>query len=500
MSEYRETGSKRIDESDKIDLMEFMQDVYQGIKKFWWLVIGLAAIFAVQSYFSVSSSYQPEYVASATMAVRSAGTSSMSYINTQSAQQMAEVFPYILTSGVLQDVVAEDMGMESVPGNISASADEGTNLFTLSVSANDPQLAYNILQSVIENYPKVAEFVIGETTLDILDETGIPSDTGRTVVIRGSYRRGALKGAVIGLVIMALYIVTRRTVKSRKKLKTGVNLEDYGSIPFIREKKRKKETFYSSISLMNDRVPQVYLEAIRKLRVKVMKEMEQRGYRTLLITSSVPGEGKTTLAVNLAIAIAKQGKKVILVDCDPRNPSVADTMNDQEEHPGLGAVLRGKAELAEAMTAVEVSGGRLEILYGGEPNDKDSALLGTRRMRELLKVLAEHADIVILDTAPSGLLADAPALAKFVDGALYVVKYDYAKLRQIREGIQSLDMSGIGILGYVFNADKSSKSRAYGYGYSYGYKRYGSYGNYGHYGHYAASGRSGDKSGRVMKD
>lgn len=497
MSEYRETGS-RIDESDKIDLTELMVDVCQGVKKLWWLVIGLAAIFAVQSYFSVSTSYQPEYVASATMAVRSSGTS-LSYINAQSAQQMAEVFPYILTSGVLQDVVAEDMGMDSVPGSISASAEDGTNLFTLSVSANDPQLAYNILQSVIENYPKVAEFVIGETTLDILDETGIPSDTGREVVIRGSYRRGAAKGAAIGLVIMGLYIVTRRTVKSRKKLKRNINLEDFGSVPFVHEKKRKKSTFYSSVSLMNDRVPQFYLEAIRKLRVKVMKEMEQKSYKTLLVTSSVPGEGKTTLAVNLAIAIAKQGKKVILVDCDPRNPSVAETMNDQDEHPGLGAVLRNKEMLPQALTRVEVSGGELMVLYGGEPQDKDSKLLGTKSMRALIECLKKSADIVILDTAPSGLLADAPVLAKFADAALYVVKYDYAKLRQIREGIQSLDMSGVDILGYVFNADRSGKSRGYGYGYgySYGYKRYGSYG---HYGQYSNTGRHEDKSGRVMKD
>lgn len=503
MSEYRETGSRGIDESEKIDLTNLMLDVWQGIKKFWWLVIALAVIFAIQSYFSVSSSYQPNYVASATMAVRSAG-SSYSYVNTQSAKQMAEVFPYILTSGVLEDVVAEDLGLDSVPGTISASADEGTNFLTLSVSAGDPQMAYNILQSVIENYPVVAEFVIGETSLDILDETGIPSDTGRTVVIRGSFRTGALKGAAIGLVIMAIYIVTRRTVKSRKELKKSVNLEDLGSIPYIPEKKRRKSQNLSAVNLMNERVPQGYLEAIRKLRVKVMKEMEKNGYRTLLVTSSVPGEGKTTLAVNLAIAMAKQGKNVILVDCDPRNPSIAENMMHQEEHPGFGAVLRGTSDLAQALTEVEVTGGRLEILYGGKPNNEDSSLLGTKKMKSLLEDLEERADIVILDTPPSGLLADAPALAKYVDAALYVVKYDGAKKRQIREGVQSLDISGVRILGYVFNADKASTKRGYGYGYgySYGYRGYGygSYGGYGHYGHYTNLGKREDTSGRVIKD
>lgn len=496
MSEYRERSDKRIEEPEKIDLADLMLDVFQGVKKLWWLVIGLAVVFAIQSYFSVSSTYQPNYVASATMSVRTVGTS-LSHVNAQSAKQMAEVFPYILTSGVLQDVVTEEMGLESLPGTIRASADEGTNLFTLSVSADDPQMAYNILQSVIKNYPEVAEFVIGETKLDILDETGIPSDTGRVAVIRGSYKRGAMKGAALGLVIMALYVVTRKTVKSRKELKKSVNLEDFGSIPFIHEKKRKKAKFRSSVSLMNDRVPQGYLEAIRKLRIKVMKEMEEEEYSSLLVTSSVPGEGKTTLAVNLAIAIAKQGQRVVLVDCDPRNPSVAAAMNESEKHPGLGAVLRGEAELAQALTRVKMPEGSLEVLYGGEPDDKASRLLGTQAMRRLIVSLQKRADIVILDTAPSELLADAPALAKFVDAALYVVKYDYAKMRQIRDGIQVLDMSGVDIIGYVFNADKSAGDRGYGYGYSYGYKRYGSYG---HYGHYQNVGRRADTSGRVIKD
>ena len=497
MSEVRENSGGRPEELDKIDLSDLMVDVCHGIKKFWWLVIGLAVALAAQSYFSVSTSYHPQYVASATMSVRATG-SSASYINAQSAKQMAEVFPYILTSGVLSDVVAEDMGLDYVPGTITATADEGTNWLTLSVSAGDAQLAYDILQSVIENYPKVAQFVIGDTELTILDETGVPEDTGREIVIRGSVKRGAAKGAALGLLIMALYIVTRRTVKSRKELKKGVNLEDFGSLPFVPEKKRRKKKFLSSINLMNARVPQWYLEAIRKIRIRVMNEMQQKEAHSLLVTSSVPGEGKTTMAVNLAIAVAKQGTKVILVDCDPRNPSVAAYMNEKGKHPGLGAVLRGKASLDQALTTVEGLDGRLEILYGGAPDNRDARLLGTRGMKKLIDMLKEQAEVVILDTAPSELLADAPTLGKFVDCALYVIKYDYAKLRQIRDGIRALDMSGVNILGYVFNGDRSSGGGAYGY--SYGYKRYGGYGGYGGYGHYQSGRRKKDTSGRVQKD
>ena len=465
MSEYRELPERESrSEEEKIDITDLLTDFYHGVRKLWWLIIGLTLIFAVKGYFSTTTSYVPNYVASATTSVTS--------LTGTSASDMAKVFPYILTSGVLADVVAEDLGVESLPGSINVEADEWTNLLTISVSAGDPQVAYNTLVSVMENYPEVAKFVVGETKLTILDETGIPSDTQREEVIRGSYKRGALKGFMIGMVILLLYVLTRRTVKSKKEIKKQINLNDCGSIPYIRTKKRKKDTFNNALSLMNDRISQGYVEALRKVRIKVMKEMEEKGHKTLLVTSSIPGEGKTTLAVNLAISIAQQGRKVILVDCDLRHPSVAGVMNEQEQHPGLGAILEKKVSLKESVVNIDMGTGNLKIVYGNEEDD-DTRLLAGKRMHALIQSLKKQADVVILDTAPSGLLADAPVLAKYVDAALYVIRYDHTKMRQIREGVQSLAMSGIDIIGYVFNGDASGKIHGYGYG-------YGGYGGYGY--------------------
>lgn len=476
---------------EKIDLMDFLQDIWKGIQKFWWLVIGLAVVFGGKSYFDVSTGYVPQYIASATMAVRCIG-SDYEYVNAETAEQMAEVFPYIMKSGVLQDAIAKDMGLESMPGSVDMTVEMGTNFFTVSANASDPQLSYDLLQAALRQYPEVAKFVIGQIEMEILDETGVPSDTGKAYVLRGSVRKGALTGAAIGIAIMGIYIITRRTVKSRKVLENVVNLEDLGSIPYVAQKKRKKKGINTAVNMMNVRVSQVYLEAIRKLRIKIMKEMEKNGFRSLLVTSSIPGEGKTTLATNLSIAIAKQGKHVILVDCDPRNPSVAVNMGESEEHAGIGEVLKQRIDLQEALTEVIVPEGRLQVLYGGKPNSSVAKKLGTENMKQVVEQLEEQADIVILDTAPSELLADAAALAKYVDAALYVVKHDYAKKGQIRNGVQSLSMSGIKILGYVFNADRSKRGSSYGYGY--GYKNYGSY--YGYYGNR----KKDELSGRVIKD
>lgn len=150
--------------------------------------------------------------------------------------------------------------------------------------------------------------------------------------------------------------------------------------------------------------------------------------------------------------------------------------------------------MGKVLTTVHFPGGELKVLYGGTANSKDSQLLGTKAMRTLIDELCRDAEMVILDTAPSDLLADAPVLAKFVDAACYVVRYDYARMRQIRSGVQALNMSGVDIIGYIFNADESDQNHSYGYG----YKRYGGYGGYGHY--YSLRRRKKDNSGRIMKD
>lgn len=492
------TEKERIEETEKIDIISLAGDFLYGLKKLWLLILVLILAGAGISYFRTSYTYTPQYVASATMSVTAPGGQ---YIGAQTASQMAEVFPYILTSGVLEDVVAREMGMDSVPGSISATAEDGTNLLTMSVTSDDPQMAYDILHTVIDCYPEVAEFVLGNTSLTILDETGVPSDTQKAVVVRGSYRRGAVLGAGAGLVILCLYVLLKKTVKSKDKLKSQINLPDMGSLPYIRNKKRKKKPEQNKVSLINERTPASYQEAMRRLRIRVLKEVEENQTKTIMVTSSIPGEGKTTVAVNLAISLAGQGKKVVLVDCDLRNPSIGEFLGITEPHPGIDSVLHKKAAVTDVLMEMDVKGEKkLTLLLGEEEEKTDISLLGSKRMEGLIAELKNMADVVILDTAPAQLLADASLMARFVDAALYVIRYDYTKMYKIREGIQALAMSKIKMLGYVFNCDRNSADGKYGYGYGYGYRRYGSYGHYGRYRDTGKRDKKEDLSGRVIKD
>lgn len=504
-------SKSREDQLEKIDLSGLVQDGMQGVKKLWWLVVLLAVLFAAKNWLTVSRGYQPRYVASATAAVTSAASEDADYINNQTAQQMAQIFPYIMTSGLLQDTVAQAMEVDNLPGSISVAAEDGMNLLTISVTGLDAQAVYDELQVVLETYPQVAEIVLGPTNLDVLDETGVPGDTGKAYAVRGSARQGALKGAALGVALMAVYVLTRRTVKSRRELKEALNLTDCGSLPLVPKKRRKKSVPRQEICLLNSRsVPQGYLEALRKACIKIMAALEEGGQRVLLVTSSLAGEGKTTVAVNLAVSMAQQGKRVILVDCDPRGSGVGRVLGTAPVGPALADVLEGRAAAKEALQPVQAAQpGSLLVLHGSKEAEP---LLCTARMEELIAKLREAADVVILDTAPAGVLADAAVLARSADAALYVVRYDATKLRQVRDGLEVLSESGVHLLGYLFNGDRPGHGHSYGYGYArYGYGRYGAYGGYGgRYGAYGTYSRYGqaslgevgrrDKDGRIIRE
>ena len=453
MSEIRENSeNNKQEEIQKIDIMNLVAAFWNGFRKLWFLLAVIVVVCTLRSYFTTSFSYTPQYVATATVSVTTPGGS---YSNISSAQEMASIFPYILTSGVLQDVIENDLGLTYLPGTISVDAEEEMNLMTISVSSDDPQMAYNILTSVIENYPEVAEYIFGETRLQILDETGIPSDTRRESVIQGSYKRGALQGILISAVILCLYVFLKRTVRTKDQVKRLINIQDLGSLPYVKQKKRKNAE-NNNINILDERISPSYEEAVRRLRIRLMKEMEMKDAQILMVTSSVPGEGKTTAAVNLAIALAKQKRSVILIDCDLRNPSDSEILKAGKEK-GLAEYLTGELDLEECIQYGEKMGfSDLEnFLYvsGGNADADSTELLDNPKMKELIDSLKDKAEYVILDSAPIGLLADAGILAQYVDGIVLVVKKDFARADFILNCLEQFAEHNVHIIGCVLNDD-----------------------------------------------
>lgn len=462
-----ETLSSNSEELEKINIVSFLNDLLHRLRSFWWIIILLTVAFGAASYYRTSTHYSPSYTAEATVSVEIVNGGS--YANRNTAEQMGVIFPYILTSGALSDVIAADLGTSGVPGSISVSCITGTNLLTISVTGSDPDKVYAVLQSVLKNYPEVAQFVVGQTKLSVIDDSGVPEDTGRTSVLRGSLTRGAAVGFLIGVLLLMVYTVTTRTIRDEDELRALLNVPCLGTLPSYKKKKRKKNT-NNEVNILNDRngSNSDYVECMRLIRTRLERQMGDK--KVLMVTSSIPGEGKSTVAGNLAISMARKGKRVILIDCDLRNPTQGKVFGLKGKYPGLVAVLQGKARLEDALYEVTDRGEPigLTLLPGADHESKLVEILGSDEMKNLLEELKKQADVVILDTPPSAMLVDAMIMVQHVDGVVYVVMSDFAKRSFIYRGMEELTSNGVEVLGCVLNGGKT-RTRGYGY---YGSKSY----------------------------
>ncbi len=456
-----ENLSSHSDELEKINIVSFLNDLVHRLRSFWWVILILTVALGAASYYRTSTHYSPSYTAEATVSVEIVNGGS--YANRNTAEQMGVIFPYILTSGALSDVIAADLGMSGVPGSIQVSCITGTNLLTISVTGSNAENVYAVLQSVLKNYPEVAQFVVGQTKLSVIDDSGVPEDTGRTSILRGSLTRGAAVGFLLGVLLLIVYTVTTRTIRDEEELRALLNVPCLGTLPSYKKKRRKKNA-NNEINILNDSngSNSDYIESMRLIRTRLERQLGDR--KVLMITSSIPGEGKSTVAGNLAISMARKGKRVVLIDCDLRNPSQSDVFGLKGKYPGLVPVLQGKARLEDALHEVTFRGEPigLTLLPGADKETKLVEILGSEEMKNLIEILKERADIVILDTPPSAVLVDAMIMVQHVDGVVYVVMSDFAKRSFIFRGMEELTSNGVEVLGCILNG---AKTRSKGYGY-----------------------------------
>ena len=467
---------------EKIDLIRIINNMWKGVKRFWIimlvLVVVLGGVFGLRAY----RSYSPVYSANATFTISSDDSSlysSSSYLNTRTAGQIVKTFPYILNSGILQKKVAEDLGTETVPGTITTETLGSTNMITIVVNSSEPQAAYDVLQSVIEYYPEVAEPVIGEVTMNLLDMTDVPESASNPPSYKMDVMKGMLAGAALCFAFLLVYAFTRNTIHEEEDFKKMLNIDCICAIPQIVFKKRGNAEFRKDISIYNKKISQTFLEAVRVLRARIEKDAKKNDLKVFLVTSAAPGEGKSTIAANIAMALAMRESKVVLVDCDLRNPSVRERLDMPEDGPGLYEYLTKKAPLRDILLWNDTY--KMYVVPGGEAISNGSELIDSPRMHKLLSELKDKAEYVILDTAPVGILTDTAVLAEAADAALFVVKQDYANRSSILEGIGQLAESKIYISGCILNGAQAGIG---GYGYR-NYRYYSKYGNYlagSHYG------------------
>lgn len=273
-------------------------------------------------------------------------------------------------------------------------------------------------------------------------------------------------GIVAGLVFCLLFIAIRyllhNKISSHKELERLVNVPVLGIIPHYNKEK------LTVSQLVVDKNPKSAIsESIRSIRTNMDFLVTNEKKKVISITSTVSGEGKTFIAVNLGAVLALAKSKIVVVDLDMRKPKVHLAFGEQKGEAGVSTILIGKNSISDALNTTSLD--NLSYITAGPIPPNPSELILSDRFEQFINDLKNEFDVIILDTPPVGLVTDGILAMKHADLPIYVVRADYSKKSYLKS-INNLALNQkFNNLTAILNSVKSNKNQGYGYGYGHGY-------------------------------
>ena len=460
-----------------VELKVLLSDIWRGAMKFGWVAVALAVLLGGIQFYRSYVRFTPEYTVSATFTVQTEnkvlsgenGVSAYSFFyNKNTADQLATVFPYVINNSILISQVCKDLGVASMPASVTATCISETNMVTLTATGGDPQMTYNTLVSVINNYSSVADYIIGRTKLVIISEPVVPETPSNQMAWRSSVLRAALIGAVIGIGWIMVYAILRKTIRTKEDIRNILNRNCIGVLPQVVFKKYRRQ-INTDVILTNPLIGNDFLESLRLLRNSVRNCIVD-GEKVIMITSTAPEEGKSVVTVNLAAVFARNDSKVLVVDCDLRDSGIPALVSSETK----STESKKETELYH-IRHIEALGIDLLSFKGGERNLQN--VIRTHTLKSIFSELKEDYDLILVDTPPCGIISDATIVAGAAEATVYVIRQDVVMQTAIRTGISAILETQTKLLGCILNGATGGPG---GYG---NYYKYGGYNKYYRYGY-----------------
>jgi capsular exopolysaccharide synthesis family protein len=435
------------------------------------LVVTLAVL-ALAAVFNLAVT--PTYTATTRLFFGVQGGQSVSDLaqgSTFTEKQMSSYAQVATSPLVLQKVVDDlqlDVTADDLAGQVTAVNPLDTVILEISVNDADAATSAQITNAIAKQLVSVVGTLtpaqpdgsepVRATVLAAANAPAAPSSpaVARNLVL------ALLGGVIAGFAVALARQLLDTKVRSEQDVRAVTESAILGTIAF------DEHVPQHPVVIADDPHSQA-AEAIRRLRTNLQFIGNDSECKTVVITSSIPGEGKSTTSINLAASMADTGARVILVDADLRRPSIAN-YTGLEGRAGLTSILIGRADLEDVVQPWRDT--TLTVLPSGPVPPNPSELLGSAKMSELLAQLAAGYDVVLIDTPPLLPVTDATILTKMVGGALVVVGADRLHRAQLVESLASLETAGARVYGMVVNKVARRDSSNHGYGYGYGYASY----------------------------
>ena len=527
-------------DNSQVEQIDEDLDLRRYFSLFWhwaWLIILVGLLVGATSFF-ISIFMTPFYQSTTTVLLNTASaTESTDYSSVMMSEQLTSTYSLMMTKDpVLSQVIEQlslDNPLEDIKKWITVTPISDTQLIEVTVETPHPILSANIANAVVTVFAaqiqdiQAQRFSQSKATLEIQladiekqistysaqaestylteEKAGLETKitqyremysnlllsyeqvrlaeaqsvssivqvepaTLNLIPVRPKVMQNTLLAAVAGILLTAGIIAVREamddTIKTPEEINRKFNLPVLGVINHHAHERK------SPITLTNSRSPTA--EAYRTLRTNVNYTSVDRPLRTLMVTSAEAGEGKTMTIANLGVVMAQNGKQVIIADCDLRHPRV-HTYFGLTNQLGMSTLFsNADMELSGIRQPTKVE--HLTVVTTGSLPPNPAELMGSQRMRAILTLMSQAADVVLIDTPPTLAVTDAAALASSMDGVILVVCPGKTRTSALRQTLEQMRQVNAHVLGIVLN-DVIIRGRAYGYHYKY-YQNFSAYQNY----------------------
>lgn len=447
------------------DLIMKLACMISYVLKRWKLIVLIALIGAMGFDTVRTLMYHPRYQASVSATL---GSEQNTYSQLDTTQAYIRSLSYIFNGQNVQSYLQERLGNEDSTLTCSVNSVNDTNVVNISVQADTRRDAWFGLQYVLDWYRTNGDKYHFNYDLNVTQTNPI----SEAPVSANSHVRNLMMGGIGGGVFIAAVLLLLAyfsdTIKTPAEITTRIDCRMLARLP--KEHKRRGIRFWKknreALLITSLKTSFRYKEAVKKLRSRIEESSRKHGYQTIMVTSVMENEGKSSIAANLAISLAKGGHHVLMIDADIRKPSLDRILNMDTEH-SLNAALSGKDWKKEVMHSERF---HMDVLCSTQDLENVEKLLSSEQMKKLLEEAKQSYEFVIVDTSPAAGLSDPLIISEHCDASLLVIRQNLAGARRINDAIDRLVTVRNNLIGCIYNGavfDPLSEQKAYGYRYRY---------------------------------
>ena len=489
------------------DTIEFdLRRLLPAILSKIWLIVLVSLLCGMLSLGSTLLLKTPMYKASTMFYVNnsvSLGDASIDISSGDISTSKSLVNSYIVilrTRGTLMDVIdyaGSDRSYGELLSMVSASSVNKTEIFQVTVVSEDPQEAVDLANAIAHVIPKRISSVIEGSSAKVVDYPVRPGSP-----FTPNYTKDTALGLLVGLLLSVCAIVLLEildvAIRDEEDLQSFCSYPILASVPdmTVTSKKGYYRRYYrrsgystadskqkdknadrnsnKSNNFIGANIGFAAAEAYKLLRTKLQYSFaDDRNCRVFSVTSALAGEGKSLTGVNLAYSLAQLNKRVLILDCDMRRPTLAEKLS-LDQYPGLSECLTGHADISKIIREFNAGDENpvIHVITAGNTPPNPVELLSSPKMGAVINSLREQYDYVLLDMPPICDVSDALASAKLADGILMVVRQNYGSRTAVSDALRQLEFVNAKLLGILFNfaTDRNVGYARTRFGYRYGYR------------------------------